>query len=218
MAIAALTIAGVVTAGSLATPHAKASLPICPPPSKVLNGVYHPERLVVKDRCKKGAGTVIDIKHESGEGGDGDLHIQLKLDPFYASLKNAVNDSKQHGNLVVEFMPRDGGHLPRPHVGEHLVLVGAWVLDTQHGWLELHPVWKVTLNGHSYRSGPQNGGSPPCSACHSGARATSPRCRAHEEDGITSSATRTLEGGGQSRERLTVVGVTFSISSGTDRR
>ncbi len=50
-------------------------------------------------------------------------------------------------------MPRDGGHLPKPVVGQHLVLKGAWVLDTQHGWQEIHPVWSVTVNGHTYKTG-----------------------------------------------------------------
>jgi len=136
---------------------------VCPAASSVLKGVYNPARLTVLSPCKTAAGTVVHVKKESGSAGDGDLHIQLKLDPQYVSLKNALNDSRQGGNLVVEFMPRDGGHLPRPLVGQHLVLKGAWVLDTsqQHGWRELHPVWSVTVNGHTFKSGPQNGGSPP---------------------------------------------------------
>jgi hypothetical protein len=133
---------------------------VCPSAPTVLDGVYHSKRLTVRASCKTGAGTVVHVKQESGSGGDGDLHIQLKLDPAYVSLRNAKNVSLQGGNLVVEYMPRDGGHLPKPAVGEHLVLKGAWVLDTQHGWQELHPVWSVTVNGQTYRSGPQNGGSP----------------------------------------------------------
>jgi hypothetical protein len=57
-------------------------------------------------------------------------------------------------------MPRDGGHLPAPTVGEHIGLTGAWVLDTNHGWNELHPVWTENLAGITYRSGPEYGGSP----------------------------------------------------------
>jgi hypothetical protein len=56
---------------------------------------------------------------------DGDLHIRLHLTATYAGLKNDVNDAKQHGDLVVEFMPRDGGHLPRPAVGDFVTLVSA---------------------------------------------------------------------------------------------
>jgi hypothetical protein len=136
---------------------------VCPSAASVLKGIYHPQRLTVLSPCKTGAGTVVHVKKESGSGGDGDLHIQLKLDSQYSSLTNAMNDSRQGGNLVVEFMPRDGGHLPKPTVGQHLVLKGAWVLDTKpdHGWRELHPVWSVTVNGRTFRSGPQNGGSPP---------------------------------------------------------
>ena len=152
---AGLALLGLGTGSARST-----SASVCPSASKVLKGVYHPSRLTVLSPCKKGAGVVMDVKVESGSGGDGDVHIQLQLDPAYVSLKNAVNDAKQKGNLVVEYMPRDGGHLPKPKVGQHLVLVGAWVLDTQHGWRELHPVWSVKVGGHTYTSGPQNGGSP----------------------------------------------------------
>jgi hypothetical protein len=75
-------------------------------------------------------------------------------------LTNAVNGSEQDGDLLVEFMPRDGGHLPALAVGDHISLTGAWVLDADHGWNELHPVWSETLSGITYRSGPQYGGSP----------------------------------------------------------
>jgi hypothetical protein len=155
----AIALALLAQAGSAAPSTGARAASVCPSAADVLKGVYHPQRLVVLSPCKKAAGVVMHVKHEGGAG-DGDLHIQLKLDAAYASLKNATNDADQGGNLVVEFMPRDGGHLPRPLVGQHLVLRGAWVLDTQHGWREIHPVWRVTVNGHTYRSGPQNGGSP----------------------------------------------------------
>ena len=88
---------------------------------------------------------------------DGDLHIALATDGV---LTNAVNRSRQGGNLVAEFMPRDGGHLPTPVVGERIRLTGAWVLDANHGWNELHPVWSETRAGVTYQSGPQYGGTP----------------------------------------------------------
>jgi hypothetical protein len=88
---------------------------------------------------------------------DGDLHVALDTGGV---LTNAVNVSREGGNLVVEFMPRDGGHLPAPVVGEHIRLTGAWVLDANHGWNELHPVWSETRAGITYRSGPQYGGTP----------------------------------------------------------
>jgi hypothetical protein len=136
----------------------------CPAKSHVLDGVYHPERLVVMRICQRASGTVRKVILEE----DGDLHIRLHLSAGYVGLRNGVNDAKQKGDLVAEFMPRDGGHLPRPAVGDFVTLVGAWVTDTEHGcssclaegWNELHPVWREILNGAVFTSGPQNGGSP----------------------------------------------------------
>jgi hypothetical protein len=93
------------------------------------------------------------ISHEQ----DGDLHIGVDTG---GALTNAINGSMLGGHLLVELMPRDGGHLPAPSVGDHISLTGAWVLDTNHGWEELHPVWSETMAGSTYRSGPQYGGSP----------------------------------------------------------
>jgi hypothetical protein len=135
--------------GSSADPQAR-----CAAPAKVLAGVYHPSRLHVLAACRTVSGTVTAISHEA----DGDLHIGLDTG---GALTNAVNRSKLGGDLLVEFMPRDGGHLPAPSVGDRVRLTGAWVLDANHGWRELHPVWTETLAGVTYRSGPQYGGSPP---------------------------------------------------------
>src|SRR5205085_9096178 len=118
-----------------------------------LAGVYSPDRLHVLSPCRAVSGTVVGLSHER----DGDLHIALDTE---SALTNAANDSDVGGSLVVEFMPRDGGHLPAPTVGEHISLTGAWVLDANHGWSELHPVWSETVAGITHHSGPQYGGSP----------------------------------------------------------
>jgi hypothetical protein len=111
----------------------------------------------VLSACKHAAGTVTLVRHEP----DGDLHIDVLLDAAYRGLLAPANYSKQHGDLVVEFMARDGGHLPEPRVGDRISLTGAWVDDTQHSWNELHPVWAVSLNGgRTHTSGPRYGGSP----------------------------------------------------------
>lgn len=129
----------------------------CPPPSRVMLGVYHPERLVVLDGCKHASGVVTDIRTEE----DGDLHVLVHLDPAFRHLVNGQNRDQQHGWLVVELTPRDHGRLPAPYVHERIGLLGAWVTDTDHGWREIHPVWQETLHGHAYVSGPFAGGSPP---------------------------------------------------------
>jgi len=36
-----------------------------------------------------------------------------------------------------------GQDLPLPFVGERVAVFGTWVLDTQHGWNEIHPVWAI---------------------------------------------------------------------------
>jgi hypothetical protein len=128
----------------------------CPAKGHALDGVYHPSRLVIMKVCLRASGVIDHIVLEQ----DGDLHIRFRLTSTYAGLINSVNTAKQHGDLVVEFMPRDGGHLPKPAVGDHVTFVGAWVTDTEHGWNELHPVWREILNGNTYTSGPKNGGSP----------------------------------------------------------
>jgi hypothetical protein len=130
----------------------------CPSPGETLKGVYHPDRLSVRDPCRQVSGTVDDVRDEE----DGDIHILVDLDSQYRSMLMANNHSEQGGDLVVEFMPRDYGHLPRPGIGDRITLTGAYVDDTEHDWAELHPVWAVSLNsGPVSRSGPQYGGSPP---------------------------------------------------------
>jgi hypothetical protein len=136
----------------------------CPAKSHVLDGVYHPERLEIMRVCQRASGTVRKVILEE----DGDLHIRLHLTATYTALTNDVNYAKQQGDLVVEFMPRDGGHLPPPAVGDFVTLVGAWVTDLGHGcsscaadgWNELHPVWREILGGAVLTSGPKYGGSP----------------------------------------------------------
>src|SRR5205823_10036900 len=128
----------------------------CPSISAVLNGVYHPTRLQVMKPCQRATGTVRSVRHEQ----DGDLHIDVDLTPAFKKLLDYKNYSQQHGSLVVEFMARDGGHLPKPSVGDQITIVGAWVLDAEHGWNEIHPVWRLTFHGALYKSGPQYGGSP----------------------------------------------------------
>jgi hypothetical protein len=161
-AVALAALLGALLVLPVVQAHARDAAPAknpsyCPAKSKWTNGVYHPSRLVLQGVvCQRAAGTVRSVRHEE----DGDLHIGVKLTSEYKGLIDDANATKQHGWLVVEFMVRDGGHLPEPGVGDKVTLVGAWVLDTEHGWMELHPVWREILNGETFTSGPQFGGSP----------------------------------------------------------
>jgi hypothetical protein len=135
----------------------------------------------VIDPCRKATGTVT----ETTVGEDGDLHFDVALDSRYRSMLLSGNRSAQDGDLVVELMPRDYGHIDAPEVGDRVKILGAYVDDTMHGWAELHPVWSLVINGASAgSSGPQYGGSPPSSlsddalaTCHT---QTGARCRGYD--------------------------------------
>ena len=105
-----------------------------------LAGVYHPQRLEVKSRCRVAAGVVAAVKFEPY---DGDIHIDLTLDEADRGLLSAGNDAVG-GDLVVEIIPQDRGVVAVPEVGERVSVVGPWVEDTAHAWREIHPAWWVS--------------------------------------------------------------------------
>jgi len=174
-------------------PRPVSTIGACPPPAKTLAGVYHPDRLIVLNPCQKASGVIQDVRNEE----DGDLHILVLLDRPYRRLLNAGNRSRQHGWLVVEFMARDAGHLPEPSSGTRITIWGAWVLDTDHGWREIHPVYKLILAGRTYTSGPRFGGSPAGVGSSTAAETcrtnTGKRCPGY---GHVSNGGNTLTGGG----------------------
>lgn len=123
---------------------------------EALKHVYNLKRLVVLDPCKTVSGTVVKIIKEN----DGDTHIRLKVDPQYADTINQVNVDKQGGNLVVEIVyayevtQADAinacsgykNKIPLPEVNNHVVIVGQFVSDTEHGgWNEIHPVYGISV-------------------------------------------------------------------------
>jgi hypothetical protein len=97
--------------------------------------VYNPARLVVQHKCAQIEGTITHVSKER----DGDLHIRMSTDPKWLT---PANTARQHGDLVVEYMPSDS--YPKPLVGDRLRLLCTHVIDRQHGgWAECHPVWRV---------------------------------------------------------------------------
>jgi hypothetical protein len=115
--------------------------------------VYHPYRLQVRNPCLTLTGVIDRIKDEP----DGDYHVRLHLDPQYASLVNSANVTQQGGDLVLEpvcihaitqadAVSACAGYtnpLSVPAPGAHVTATGAYVLDTDHGWMELHPLWDI---------------------------------------------------------------------------
>ena len=117
-----------------------------PPPSphcrsgSPLAGVYHPQRLKVKSRCRVAIGTVEKVKAELY---DGDIHIELRLDRGQEGLLSTGN-ARVGGTLIVEIIPWDRARVLVPEEGERVEVVGPWVDDTAHGWFEIHPAWWIS--------------------------------------------------------------------------
>jgi hypothetical protein len=119
-------------AGAPPSPHCRSG--------STLVGVYHPERLKVKSRCRLAVGTVEKVKPELY---DGDIHIELRLDRGQEGLL-ASGNSRVGGTLIVEIIPWDRSRVLVPEVGQRIEVVGPWVDDTAHGWNEIHPAWWIS--------------------------------------------------------------------------
>jgi hypothetical protein len=140
--------------------------PVCGSPTA---HIYSPDRLKLLAACVTVKGTIAIIRVEK----DGDLHVLLRLDAGESKYINARNVSGESGYLVLEpvcvrpptqldAIPACAGYinrLPIPAVGVHVSVTGAWVLDLDHGWLELHPVF--AFNGVG---APVSKTSPPAKA------------------------------------------------------
>ena len=149
----------VVTYSASPASSREAPRSVCPPPSRALEGVWEPDRLLVLNPCQTITGEIDVSKLPQYLSDDGDVHNEFTLDRKYRYLLTDQQETNE--NLVVELMPRDGGHLPVLPVGRKLTLRGAWVYDSWHAWTELHPVYEVCVEGGScYTSGPQFGGTP----------------------------------------------------------
>jgi hypothetical protein len=130
--------------------------------------VYKPERLRVKQDCLTVTGVIVDatatLSHPRRDGvrkePDGDTHGWLKVDPEFANLLDAGNDSDEGGNLVFEIVchwkPTQAdakaacqdykSPVVFPPVGTHVAITGTFVRDTHHGeWNEIHPVSRIEV-------------------------------------------------------------------------
>ena len=133
---------------------------VCVEPSDPNSHVYNPDRLQVINPCISVTGTIDFIRTEK----DGDYHIGLKLDSQYANLVNDCNSTclngAEHGDLVVEPVCMNpptqadavssctnySNPIVIPSVGTHVEMRGALVLDTTHGWMEIHPLVEAHVN------------------------------------------------------------------------
>ena len=115
------------------------------------NRVYEKNRLRVVEECTSVEGRVVSL-HQSK---DGDLHIAL--DPEAKSVLNLINAIHAHRRLVVEAVC---DHAPQrqeaihacagfhsqiiaPALGHRVRVTGAYVVDRDNGWTEIHPVSRI---------------------------------------------------------------------------
>ena len=124
--------------------------------------VYHgrfasaEDRLQIINPCLTVSGVIVNSRREK----DGDWHVQLDVDPEYRSLLNQANLEKQHGYLVLE--PMCSNRVTQSDtlaegvcdgfsqtiftpglIGTRVAATGAYVMDMEHGWMELHPVTSI---------------------------------------------------------------------------
>lgn len=113
--------------------------------------VHDKNRLKVIEGCTSVEGRVVSL-HQSK---DGDLHIGL--DPDAKSVLNLINTIHAHRTLVVEAVC---DHAPEgeepvhtcagfhsqvitPALGDRVRVTGAYVIDRDNGWTEIHPVSRI---------------------------------------------------------------------------
>jgi hypothetical protein len=102
-------------------------------------GVYRPQRLEVFDPCASISGTIRYTEPET----DGDIHIGLAVDPQFTDHLNIWNHIWQQGQLLVEVVAADRHRVSIPSSRTHVTVVGPYVLDRAHGWMEIHPAWAM---------------------------------------------------------------------------
>jgi hypothetical protein len=137
--------------GSVTTPSQSAA-PTCDP--TLWNHVHDPTRLTISDACRTVTGTV--VTHHSND--DGDIDMQVALDPQFESLLVTGNRQSLNGRLQVEAVCQApvikyseaacagfAGTVPIPADGTRVQITGSYVLDTNHGWMEIHPVSVITV-------------------------------------------------------------------------
>ncbi len=158
IAIIIATVVGGVTLGSYyglyrGSPQKTSST--CSDLFSTQNHVYNADRLVVYKDCQTVSGIVDRVIVEA----DGDYHIRLGLDTPYQNLTNSVNNSDQYGDLVLEIVCANTvtqtdaidacqnyvSKVTVPQEGQHITATGRYVLDTDHGWTEIHPVYSLTV-------------------------------------------------------------------------
>jgi hypothetical protein len=135
--------------------------------------IYHPDRLHLLRKCMTVRGRVTELRWEP----DGDLHILLATRP---DLVNSGNVQYEHGDLVLEEVCQGTvtqadavaacrgvpHNLIIPAVGDKVTVSGSYVLDADHGWMEIHPVTSLTVTGSALAAPPSSAPPPAPAGCY----------------------------------------------------
>jgi hypothetical protein len=129
----------------------------CTDPASNSSHIYNSYRLQIMKSCITASGTVDRVIQEA----DGDVHLRLNLDQAYSTLTNSGNQGYPlYGDLVVEIIcvnqpsqtdaipacQNYTNQIPVPSAGQHIVIMGPYVLDTDHyNWAEIHPVYSLVI-------------------------------------------------------------------------
>ena len=109
----------------------------------IFKDVYQPSRLRVLDTCITVEGIVTS---EPTMGDDRDIFFDLKPDKEYSHMLSIGSIIIRKGNIHIEIVPADQGHVIIPDKGDKIRVTGVWVVDTNHGsWSEIHPAWNILI-------------------------------------------------------------------------
>ena len=130
---------------------------LCRDPNNISSHVYNPARLQTIRECITVSGIVNNVIVED----DGDYHVWFHVDPQYASLPNRANNDYRQGDLLAEIIcattitQQDAvlacenytnQTLPIPNSNQNITVTGPYVLDNVHGWMEIHPVYFLSIS------------------------------------------------------------------------
>jgi hypothetical protein len=135
-------------------PPPSASAPQCDP--SLWPHMHDVQRIKIVKPCQTVSGVIATV----GTSDDGDIDMQLTLDAGFGNLLNSANISKLNGNLQIEAICQARVHddvpdalrtcanftgtVPIPALGTHVQVTGVYVLDSDHGWMEIHPISALT--------------------------------------------------------------------------
>ena len=129
---------------------------LCRDPSNINSHVYNPARLQTVKNCLTASGIVEKVIAEY----DGDFHIWFHVDPPYINLLNGANNDYLQGDLLAEIICAGtvsqqnavlacqdySNQILIPSVHQNITVTGPYVLDNNHGWMEIHPVYSLVVS------------------------------------------------------------------------